>query len=397
MTTPQDIYGAAPKTVLNKPFMHVRHREDSGINAGGSISSTWNERKLNTTLINEIPGSSLVNNKVTLPAGRYYIEADATQYLVTKTALEVRDSSDNTLLDYSNWTASSPSYGLGVSPLAGEMTLASATTIGLFQYTTTTRASDGLGSQIGVAGRDEVYVNLKIWQLDASIETPLLVSNKLYPLPGDSMVVGNMYGLEYAKTGDNEVTVQAGICMDSTNTGSPMSLSTQQVVSIPTTINTIYNLFLCDDGVVRYDTDVAGAGLGAYRVRWIGFVLNNASGAVVAFALSGDIVTFEEPLLTAGSLPANITHNMDASSFVPVSRVSGINAGCGSGNTAAGIYFFYVKDTSSTSLAVSTVYKTPPADRVWGSCVFLPATKVWTRFATSATHSQYIMQVMLKR
>jgi hypothetical protein len=175
----------------------------------------------------------------------------------------------------------------------------------------------------------EVYADFKVWKLDAVVTTPVIGNTNIYPIPGNAIVEGNMFGLEYARTGNNQVTIQPGICMDSRNT-TICSLASQQNLTLPTVINGIYNLFICNDGVVRYDTDVNGSSLAAYKIRWIGYVPNNSSGIVKLFSFKGGLVNemwferfTENTINTSVAVPANITTAIDISSFIPVNRVSG--------------------------------------------------------------------------
>lgn len=337
----QDVFGAAPKTVLNKPFMHVQDQKPNGT-AGDAVSIGDNGRDLTTVLVNNIPGSSLGTNTVTLPAGKYYVECSAVGYSATISYLRMylRDTVGTTILSSNSERVEGDSNSVGFN---GEVTLNTVTTLEVVDWRQLASAS-GKGAPTS-SGDVEVYADLRIWQLDSTIETPVLLDNKLYPLPGDSMVTGNMYGLEYAKTGDNEVTIQAGICMDSMNT-EVLDLATQQTVSIPATINTIFNLFLCDDGVVRQDTDVDGASL-AYRVRWIGFVLTDASGDIESFTMTQNSMQFHGPLFLLVSTSNVSWTPIDMAVYGPATRVDGIKTGVRSTSTSAQL-MYYSYDTSAT-------------------------------------------------
>lgn len=151
----------------------------------------------------------------------------------------------------------------------------------------------------------------------------------VYPMPDNVMLTGNVVGLDYAKTSDNEITIEAGFCKDSTNKNW-LTLSAPQVLAIPTTINTVYNLFFCDDGIVRVDTNVDGASLiggSVTGLRWIGFVRNNASGTLCAFTLTGNKMIFhkasENVLGTAGTGYAQFDHSV----LLPASRIVEIEYG----------------------------------------------------------------------
>ena len=68
-----------PQQYLKKPLLHVQDQKPTGTGGGTSVSGD-NERPLNTVLTNEIAGASLDSNKITLPAGEYFISANAQIY-----------------------------------------------------------------------------------------------------------------------------------------------------------------------------------------------------------------------------------------------------------------------------------------------------------------------------
>jgi hypothetical protein len=57
-------------------YLHIQHRPG----ASYTVSAGWNVRALNTTITNTITGASLSSNRITLPAGTYYIQANANAY-----------------------------------------------------------------------------------------------------------------------------------------------------------------------------------------------------------------------------------------------------------------------------------------------------------------------------
>jgi hypothetical protein len=330
MSKQNDFFGASPNTVLNKPFMHLQDQKPSGTSGGTSIAGTQT-RTLNTVLTNEISGASLAGNAVILPAGTYFIDAVSTVGW---------DMGGGVKLRLYNVTSSSyisegiSSWRFGEHGLRTKISLSTTTTIEMRQYTSTAYANGlGVPSSQGI----EVYTDLKIWQLDAVTQTPVIGNTSIYPIPGGAVVEGNMFGLEYARTGNNQVTIQPGICMDSRNT-TLCTLASQQTLSLPAVINGIYNLFICNDGVVRYDTDVNGSSLAAYKIRWIGFVRNNASGVLVIFQMTKDLLMFgkstENQLASLNGQSTYVTK--DHSILIPTSRVSEIMYGMADNGSTQG-------------------------------------------------------------
>jgi len=151
------------------------------------------------------------------------------------------------------------------------------------------------------------------------------------PIVAD-VLTGNIQGLEYSYTSANSITVTKGNCFDSLNT-IVLTGSASQVVAIGTTSNQIYNLFLCDDGLVKTDTDVEGATLLAGAVtalRWIGFVKTNSAGEVCDFAMNGDTYAFAQAskcTFVSGFTSTSYVP-IDLSPIVPVSRVDEVYIGC---------------------------------------------------------------------
>ena len=200
MSRPQDVFGGAPKSVLNKPYMQVQYRLPQGQN-GGSTSSGLNRVPLNTVVHNYIAGASLVAEEVTLPAGRYYIEVivsgydDATSYIQAA----VRTTGDANVIQ--GTIARGGSGEILNAYCNGETVFNSSTTIKLELWITTGQAN-GFGPNPGATGLgDWVSGDLRIWQLDADISTPVATSSQSYN--GGTYLTGGINGLELEKTGDN--------------------------------------------------------------------------------------------------------------------------------------------------------------------------------------------------
>ena len=56
-------------------FLHIQDQKPQGTSGGTFTSGAWRTRDLNTVLTNTITGASLAANQITLPAGKYYVEA----------------------------------------------------------------------------------------------------------------------------------------------------------------------------------------------------------------------------------------------------------------------------------------------------------------------------------
>jgi len=375
----------------HSPMMHVQDQKANGTIGGAAIAGD-NDRDLNTTLVNEIAGATLINNEVTLAAGRYYIEADPSVYRSESARSFVKDSLGNILLQSPNVHNNSSYHGGATVPVRGDITLLVETTIKVVTFNQAA-TFNGLGREtINSTANTEVYTDLRIWQLDAIKTSPIIHDNKLYPLPGNTYVTGDMYGLEYSYTSANSITVDAGICYDSLNT-TLLTGSASQVVAIGTTINQIYNLFLCDDGVVRTDTDVNGLTLLAGSVtalRWIGFVRTNSSGAIFNFVHSGDSITFGNGLIVATGITTLVV--VDATSLLPASRIKDttwVGATGGGGNV--NVYSILADGTFSSTYTLETLCNS-------GSTTPYSHTEVGVKIGiSSSSTSATISSVTLKR
>ena len=85
------------KHVMFPPFLHIQDQKPQGTNGGTFTSGAWRTRDLNTVLTNTITGASLSANQITLPAGKYYVEAKSVATEVERH--KVRFVNDDETLD----------------------------------------------------------------------------------------------------------------------------------------------------------------------------------------------------------------------------------------------------------------------------------------------------------
>ncbi|MCK5017370.1 MAG: hypothetical protein KAS32_09915, partial [Candidatus Peribacteraceae bacterium] len=284
---------------LAHPFMHVQYQEPSGTISQEVITAPTVERFLNTILTNKISGSSLSQNLVTLPAGEYFVEGSGVSRrtnATTNAQTLLKDSSDNILLVSPNiGNAGSSPISVDLRPVvSGRISLTATTQVKLVTYSNdVTTAGTAVGS-----GANEVYTELKIWQIDAVQTNPMVYQPLNQPITG-AYTTGNIFGGELVYISDSQFSVNPISCMsDDLTTELVIDSTTTQTISVPT-INTIYNVF-----VVRYtggtfgvemDTDINGATLPGIvtHKRWLGFVRTNAGGDISAFHMIGDQLIFE--------------------------------------------------------------------------------------------------------
>lgn len=168
---------------------HVQDQRSSGTAFSGTMTNnTWNNRPLNTEVVDEIPGASLSSDLITLPIGTYYCEA----YTVGRTGsssssgavdimlrARLRDVSNNVTKVLSateqakgdhysvvtEWNVSQGSRHLAQPwsiRLSGRFALLAQSNLAFQLYhNNTITAMPGLSA----AGEIEIYSDVKIWKI----------------------------------------------------------------------------------------------------------------------------------------------------------------------------------------------------------------------------------------
>jgi len=217
-------------------------------------------------------------------------------------------------------------------------------------------------------------------------------------VPAGAILTGNIIGGNYRKTGANQIQVDALSCRDAANLR--VIKCAQQYVTIPAAANGLYSLFACSDGTVRTDTDIGGANLADYTIRWIGFVKNNSSGELAAFVQDGNwfsFLVYSETIAMSGisTTPSTI----DLSAVLPVARCQNVRlAAHGSSSTT---YSLNVYDANGGEIAGIGVNNTQTdTTNVWyytGGAVLLPVSLLATVKVSGATATLGVHIVEMKR
>ena len=130
----------------------------------------------------------------------------------------------------------------------------------------------------------------------------------------------NIQGLEYSYNSTDTINIEKGNCYDSTgSTVLTLPADTTATIISPA-INTTYNIFVTDAGDIQFDSDVDGTTLLAGSVnqlRWIGFVLTDASGNIVQFTARGDMYDY---VVVVGYATGAVAMGFSLAPFLPVSR-----------------------------------------------------------------------------
>lgn len=160
------LFSNATQTGQRMRLLHVEQQEVSGTGSGTFTSGVWQTRILNTAVTNEITGASLSSNQITLPAGKYIIEASAPAFKVNnhKTKLyNVTDASDVAFgSTEETWATDNTSCR---SFLATEITLSDAKVFEFQHRCITTYSAIGFGPSTAVLTGTEVFAVVKIWQV----------------------------------------------------------------------------------------------------------------------------------------------------------------------------------------------------------------------------------------
>jgi hypothetical protein len=163
LRTAQAIAAQVPPDPFSALLLHVRDEKASGSHGGSSAATTWNIRTLNTVLTNEIIGASLSSNQITLPAGTYFIEAQAPVNSANGNQLRIRNVTDNSDILVGS---TSVSFSTAAAPaiISGRFTLPAEKVIRLEHYTASASTHRGLGFAAST-GVGEVYADCRIWKV----------------------------------------------------------------------------------------------------------------------------------------------------------------------------------------------------------------------------------------
>jgi hypothetical protein len=146
------------------PYVLLKDIKSSGSN-GGSSSSGWNVRDLNTEEVDTDDLCSLSSNQFTLPAGDYRILVSAPAYLPNLHQIALYDADATSYKAYGAQKYDySASYADGRSFLIGIFTLSTSTTLEIHHYISNARASDGLGVG-GSVGLENTFTICQIWKV----------------------------------------------------------------------------------------------------------------------------------------------------------------------------------------------------------------------------------------
>ena len=141
---------------------HVRDEKSSGAQGGSAAALTQQTRDLNTEKVTNIPNASLASNQVTLPPGKYWVEASAPAYDTSRHRLSFYNVTDSTYDILGSTCYSHPTYPNSQTiSFAGYVEITAEKVFEVRHYTQSVKANNGLGLASN-DGNIEVYTDLMI-------------------------------------------------------------------------------------------------------------------------------------------------------------------------------------------------------------------------------------------
>jgi hypothetical protein len=153
------------------PMIHVVDEKSDGTNGGTATTDTWTARVLNTVKTNEIDGASCcTSNRITLPAGDYFLQAWSPFRDTTRTQIRVYDNTNSTaLLIGTNASPDSGDTTVITAHVGGKFSLSAQADIEIQYIVSATIGAGDLGVALGGSLTPtivETYTQVFIWKQD---------------------------------------------------------------------------------------------------------------------------------------------------------------------------------------------------------------------------------------
>ena len=156
---------ASAQGKFESQLLHVRDEKSAGTQGGSSSANTDNVRVINTVVTNEITGASLGSNRITLPSGTYYIDAEAHAFKSDINRLILYNHSDSSIVILGTAIYADFNYSsVGHSFLTGRFTISASKNFEIRHRTGRAISTNGFGVSAGDS-RTEVYFDTKIWKV----------------------------------------------------------------------------------------------------------------------------------------------------------------------------------------------------------------------------------------
>lgn len=195
------------------------------------------------------------------------------------------------------------------------------------------------------------------------------------PPPSGELLTGNILGgtasMNVGSVTETDIDFTACKCYDST--GTVLLESAAQTVTVPNTDPRLQNYFLCNDGIIRTDTDENGVNLLAGPVthlRWIFFNRASNTGHRSQFLHYGDRILFLASPDVGSMWVADVSttwNSFDHSGLLPESRISEIWYGVGGLDTALVQSRDGQVGSDGVTKRITAYHGTGPTSYDWGS------------------------------
>lgn len=231
------------KYVLNNPahginsvqmprqILQAADIKPSGTNGGTFTKNTWQQRTLNTLQSNTIAGASLANNRITLPAGMYFVRANAQAQEVNlhKIVLNGVSGDTGTLLvgsseNGSGATSSTTEPVSTNSLISGVLSLSQTTTFEILHRCSESKLNTGLGAACSF-GVSENYASITVERfLDPTVYPWILTKEVTFAISAFDGSVSGTGVVESARFPFPMTITKVSACCDQTDAVDPLTV-----------------------------------------------------------------------------------------------------------------------------------------------------------------------------
>lgn len=141
------------------PVMYVRDEKATGTDGGTATINAYNNRTLNTVVLNTIPGASLASDQFTLPPGTYEITAAAPNTGSNAGWVELYNVTDSVIAAIGPNVSQIQGPTI-FSPCSATITISAQKSFRIRQWVQSTGGQ--LGTAVNGSGRPEIYSTVKI-------------------------------------------------------------------------------------------------------------------------------------------------------------------------------------------------------------------------------------------
>jgi hypothetical protein len=145
-------------------YIYIEDQKAQGTNGGTATLGSWQTRDLNTEVHDSGGHASIASNQITLAAGTYRFSISAPAFSVNQHQARLQNVSDATTVK--EGTSTYASSGTPAAPtrsfIKGRFTIASSKTFEIQHKVTSTKATDGFGTQVNFT--TEVFTTAEFWK-----------------------------------------------------------------------------------------------------------------------------------------------------------------------------------------------------------------------------------------